>query len=474
MNLTTYKKKRNFKNTSEPKGKIGKKNKSRFVIQHHLARKEHYDFRLEYDGVLVSFAVPKGLSTDPTDKRLAVHVEDHPIDYINFKGTIPKGNYGAGTVDIFDKGTYRPIFDMKTGLKKGHLKFKLNGKKMKGVWNLVRTNEPHWLMIKSNDDIEFSKKTKSKTSKKAKNPFTTCDVKLAKLTDSIPKKDYIFEIKYDGYRIVAYVEKSVKLKSRNNKDYTNKFPNIAKSLEKLSGSMVLDGEVVVFDEDGKSNFQLLTESIKNGKDNFCYVVFDMLALDGKDLRNMPLLDRKTILNDALNNLAAKNIILSSFVENKGKESLGLAKKLGLEGIVAKKNDSQYNGNRDDDWLKIKCYKRQEFVIGGYVKTEKNKNLSAIYVGYYDKGKLIFAGKVGTGFNELLRTELDKKFQKVKRKTCPFENLKDGDATWLTPTLVAEIQFAEITKNGVLRQPSFIGLREDKKAKDVHLEKNNER
>ena len=461
MTLSKYHKKRNFKSTKEPKGKIEKTSKSRFVIQHHLARKEHYDFRLEFDGVLVSFAIPKGLSLNPNEKRLAVHTEDHPIEYIGFEGTIPKGNYGAGTVSIFDKGTFAPLIDMKKGLKKGHLKFELKGKKLKGVWNLVRTDEPNWLMIKSAEQ--------TKQNKRNKNPFFSCNVKLAKLTEKIPKKDYIFEIKYDGYRIVAYVEKNIRLMSRGNKNYTEKFANIARLLSELDGTMILDGEVVVFDKNGKSDFGLLTENIKTGKNNFCYVVFDILALDGNDLRDTPLLERKSILEKALSKIESKNIIISSFVKGKGEESFKLAKKMGLEGIVAKKIDSLYNGNRDEDWLKIKCYKRQEFVIGGYDKTQKNKDLSAIYVGYYKSNKLIFAGKVGTGFDEKLKRELDKKFQKIKRKTCPFFEFEDENAIWLSPTLVAEIQFAEMTKSGVLRQPSFVGLREDKSAKKVALE-----
>lgn len=463
MTLKKYNSKRNFFSTKEPKGKEQHSNKLRFVIQHHFARKEHFDFRFEHNGVLVSFAVPKGLPSKINDKHLAVHVEDHPVDYINFKGTIPKGNYGAGTVEIFDKGTYKPKIDINEGFKKGHLKLELKGKKHKGVWSLVKTEEPNWLIIKNDETKE-----KKFIEKHTKNPFNKCNVKLAKLTNNIPKKDYLFEIKYDGYRIISFVDKKIKLVSRNNIDYTQKFTSIAKSLKSIHSSAILDGEIVVFDKKGKSDFGLLNQSIKANKQNFCYVVFDIIALEGKDLRNKPLIERKEILNKTLID-CPKNIVLSSFVKNEGEKIFKIAKQLGLEGIVAKKTNSVYNDKRDDDWLKIKCYKRQEFVIGGYSTTNKNKLLSAIYVGYYKNSKLHFVGKVGTGFDESSKKALNKKFEKLKRKTSPFVNFDDKNAMWISPTLVAEIQFAEFTKSNVLRQPSFVGLRTDKTAKKVKLE-----
>ena len=461
MLLSKYNKKRNFSHTSEPKGIRKNEEKNRFVIQHHFARKEHFDFRLEFGGALVSFAVPKGLSNEFNEKRLAVHVEDHPIDYIDFEGKIPEGNYGAGTVKVYDKGTYEPVFDMKKGFKKGHIKFYLDGKKYHGMWSLIKTEEPNWLIMKHKEESKVKEKKK-------RNPFSSCNVKLATLTNAIPSKDYLFEIKYDGYRIVAYCGSNIKLKTRNNLDYSKKFPSIINSLKKLNKSMVLDGELVSLDKKGRSIFSLLTENIKQGKGDFTYVVFDILALDGKDLRNKPLHERKEILKDVLKD-APNNIILSSYVINNGEESFKIAKKLDLEGIIAKRIDSKYNGKRDEDWLKIKCYKRQEFVIGGYITSDKNKDLSALLVGYYDKNKLVFVGKVGTGFDAKTRTELAKKFKNKIRKTSPFLECDIKDAKWITPDFVAEVQFAEITKSGLLRQPSFIGLRKDKKAKDVKLE-----
>ncbi|MCH5179977.1 MAG: non-homologous end-joining DNA ligase [Erysipelotrichales bacterium] len=460
MSLNKYNKKRNFSSTSEPKGKIKKEELNRFVIQHHFSRKEHFDFRLEYGGALVSFAIPKGLSNEANEKRLAVHVEDHPVDYINFEGKIPTGNYGAGTVKVYDKGTYVPAFDMKKGFKKGHIKFYLNGSKYRGMWSLIKTEEPNWLIMKHEEKTKVEKR---------RNPFSNCAVKLAKLTDKIPIKNYIFEIKYDGYRIVAYCGSTIKLKTRNNLNYTKKFSSVVNSLKALNRTMILDGELVALDKKGRSDFSLLTDNIKKGIDNFSYVVFDILALDGKDLRNKPLIERKEILENVLKEVS-NNIILSSYVRNKGKESFQMAQKLNLEGIIAKKIDSKYNGTRDEDWLKIKCYKRQEFVIGGYLTTEKNKELSAILVGYYEKNRFIFIGKVGTGFDKTTRNELAKKFKSRIRKTSPFETCDiSKEVIWLKPELVAEIQFSEITKNGLLRQPSFLGLRKDKKAKDVKLE-----
>ncbi len=472
MKLKKYNEKRNFKSTSEPVGKVQKKTKQlRFVVQHHNARADHYDFRLEYDGVLLSWAVPKGLSNNPKIKRLAVMVEDHPVSYINFEGVIPKGNYGAGSVEIFDGGFYAPLEDFKSGLKKGHIKFVLAGEILKGAWSLIKTDEKNWIIVKSDDEFASDKKDISVTNS---NPFKTCSAQLALLSNEIPKgKEWLFEIKYDGYRIIAFIEnEKVKLVSRNGLDYSNKFSSVSASLEKVAKDipMVLDGEVVCFDKNGRSDFGLLQENIKKKKGGFTYVVFDVLAYSGKDLRNEPLDVRKDYLEKILID-CPNNIAFSSYVIGKGKQSFSFAKKMNLEGIIAKKLNSKYLGKRTDDWLKIKCYKRQEFVIVGYTTTNKNKLLSAILVGYFNKEKLIFAGKVGTGFTEQKRLELNKIFKDLKKNKCPLSeniNIKDN-VVWLTPTLVAEVQYAELTKEKVLRQPSFVGLRQDKKSTDVVLE-----
>ena len=421
--------------------------------------------------MLISFAVPKGLSKNPSEKRLAVHVEDHPLDYANFEGVIPKGNYGAESVEIYDNGNYMPLNEMDKGLKKGHLKVLLNGKKYKGIWSIVKTNEKNWLIIKSNDQFVSEKDTPPV---KTKNPFSKANAQLATLSLEIPKsKDWLFEIKYDGYRILSFLQNGkTKLVTRNGQDYTKKFTNISDSLNKIRcSSCILDGEVVAFDEYGRSDFGLLQKKIKGGNNEFFYVVFDILALDGEDLRTRPLIERKKILERVLAN-GQQNLIFSSFVEGNGKQSFSLAKKLGLEGIVAKNKNSTYSGTRNTDWLKIKCYKRQEFVIGGFATTDKNPLLSAVLVGYYKKDALIFVGKVGTGFNDSQKKELNKIFKKISTQICPFKDnifSNKENIFWVEPTLIAEIQFAEMTKNGVLRQPSFVGLREDKTSKDVVLE-----
>lgn len=478
MTLREYNKKRNFSSTNEPKGKKNPKkdkiNKNshkkpvlkRFVIQYHEARAKHYDFRLEYNGVLLSWAVPKGLSTSPKDKRLAVKVEDHPIDYINFEGIIPKGNYGAGTVEIYDSGEYLPISDFKKGLKEGNLKFYLKGEKLKGAWALVRAKDDNWLIIKKDDD--FAKEEK-KTSKKL--PFKKCSPQLAKLSNSIPKgKEWLFEIKHDGYRVVSYVENGkVTMLSRNNLQYTNKFKNIVKILKQIDRySFVVDGEVVVFDEKGKSDFSLLQDSIKHNKNNFCYVIFDLLALNGEDLRNLPLITRKNKLERLLAN--TDEILMFSQHIEKGKECFDFAKKNNLEGVVAKKKDSIYAGVRNDDWLKIKCRHRQEFIVAGFTTSNRNQLISSLILGYYDeKQRLIYVGKVGIGLTDNLKQTLYEKFSKISRKTCPFDEKLDINAKWLKCEIVVEVEYAELTRDKLLRQPSLIGIRKDKKAEDVHLE-----
>lgn len=471
MKLDKYNQKRDFKKTREPIGVKSKDSGKRFVIQHHLARRKHYDFRLEYDGVLLSFAIPKGLPSKGGERRLAVHVEDHPLDYINFEGIIPKGNYGAGSVEIFDSGVYKNLNNFKDGMKKGHLKFELFGDEINGTFSLVRINEPNWIILFSEKE-QKSVTTPRKTKKKIKkNPFDKCSPKLALLSKKIPKDDYIFEIKYDGYRMLAYIDNNIRIMSRNNIDYTNKFPSIKKSLLELKASAILDGEVVSFDENGKSDFGLLQKNIKAKNNNFCYVVFDILAYDGRDLRGMPLLKRKDILRKVTKQMP-QNIIFSEFAQDNGEKCFELAKKLNLEGIVAKRRNSPYNGERDEDWLKIKCYMRQEFVIGGYLTSSSNSLLSALLVGVYKNSKFKFVGKVGTGFNIQTKKQLNELFQKIKADKCPFEEC-DENAIWVKPKLVCEVQFAEFTKSYLLRQASFIGLRDDKKPQDVKLEISNE-
>ena len=464
--LGEYHKKRRFSATPEPVGKVQNTKQKRFVVQLHRARAKHYDFRLEHKGVLVSFAVPKGLSLNPEDKRLAVKVEDHPVDYLNFEGIIPKGNYGAGTVEIFDTGTYTPLENMEKGLKNGHIKVFLEGQKLVGAWAIVKMEDNNWLLIKEKDEF-----VKTKPQKVQGLPFKKVSPHLATLRDELPKgKDWVFEIKYDGYRSIAFAQNGkIKIFSRNGVDYSKKFETITKSLEKIDAkNFVLDGEVVVFDASGKSDFGLLQDAIKNAQNTLVFVVFDLLALDGQDIRQNTLLNRKKRL-EMLVFKAEPNIVYSQHV-TQGKKALKFAQKNALEGIVAKKTTSFYLGTRNEDWIKVKCTKRQEFVVAGFTTTEKNQVLSAILVGYYQENNLIFVGKVGVGFSEEDKENLYKKFKSHIRKTSPFSNEKSiKNAVYLSPKFVAEIAYAEITKDGRLRQPKFLGLRHDKTPKNVVLE-----
>lgn len=468
MSLKEYNKKRNFNKTDEPKGKVKKTAKNlRFVIQLHHARAKHYDFRLEYNGVLLSYAIPKGLSQNPKDKRLAVHVEDHPIDYINFEGIIPKGNYGAGSVEIYDKGNYFPLSDFETGLKKGHLKFVLNGKKFKGAWSLIKIDEKNWLIVKADDEFVIENNTKKTTL-----PFKDIRPQLATLSNKIPKgKDWLFEIKYDGYRIISYLkDDKIKMLSRNNIDYTKKFESLVQDLKQLGQeNFVFDGEVVVFDKEGKSDFGLLQTNLKQKKNDYYYIIFDLLALNGEDYRNLPLIKRKEKLERLLVK-SPKTLIYSTHIIDKGEECFKLAKEKNLEGIIAKKCNAPYIQKRTNDWLKIKCMKLQEFVVGGFTTNEKNKYISAILLGYYEDNKFKYVGKVGTGLTEEQKKKLNKLFKKYITNTSPFnDKLKEKNVVWLKPNLVAQIKYTELTKDSFLRHPSFVALRQDKTAKDVKLE-----
>ena len=468
--LKEYNKKRNFNLTSEPKGIKNATNKDnlRFVIQYHKARTNHYDFRLEWEGVLLSWAVPKGLSLNPNEKKLAVMVENHPLSYINFEGIIAKGNYGAGSVEIYDFGYYHPIEDFNLGLEKGLLKFILLGEKYKGAFSLIKIDEKNWIIKKNKDEFASLKR------KIQKNPFKECQLQLATLSYSIPKgKLWLFEIKYDGYRMVSYVENGkVKILSRNNVDYTKKFEEIAKSLLLLTEeSFVVDGEIVSFDNNGRSDFRLLQENLKKGKGQFYYVIFDILALSGIDLRNAKLIDRKKRLEILLTK-ASKNLVYSSFSVGNGKMCFNIAKKLNLEGIVAKEINSKYIGKRSGDWLKIKCYLSQEFIIIGFTTSANKKQMRSLLLAYYSSNKLKYAGKVGTGFTESIKKELNQMFKKHYSKEATLD-LKIKDVIWLKPTLVAQIKYTGVTKNGLLRQPSFIELRNDKDPKNVNLEVHNE-
>jgi bifunctional non-homologous end joining protein LigD len=531
MALKEYKKKRSFTNTPEPTGGHPDSKTLQFVVQKHAASRLHYDFRLEMDGVLKSWAVPKGPSLNPADKRLAMQVEDHPFDYKDFEGIIPAGNYGAGTVMVWDEGTYEPLEETgstKTAqqkvllreLRDGSLKFRLNGKKLKGEFALVRTKgrgENSWLLIKHRDrfasETPVTDKDKSVVSKKtleqiAKSPssrrWVSNRISTPSIPASAPKKPmpkdispmlatlvdkpfddegWSYEIKWDGYRTLAYLQKAkVTLRSRNNKSFEKYYP-IHDALKTWAVSAVLDGEIVVLNAKGQSDFGKLQNWRSEADGDLVYYVFDLLWLEGRDLTGLPLSERRALLKS----ITPDNSIIrySESFETGGNEFFAKAKKLGLEGIMAKRTDSVYaSGIRTRDWLKIKTASRQEVVIGGFTRNADSPKLfSALLVGVFEKGRLRYTGKVGTGFTEQMQRDMMKQFKPLIQKKSPFTTEPDinqpsrfrpdppqATATWLKPILVGEVAFREITTDGLMRQPSFQGMREDKSAKEVVLEK----
>jgi len=505
--LNEYNQKRNFARTLEPVGitEIAQEG-LRYVVQHHLARRDHYDFRLEWEGALLSWAVPKGPSYDTRDKRLAIQVEEHPLEYRNFEGTIPKGQYGGGVVMLWDEGCWEPKGDVTDGLRAGVLKFVLKGRRLKGKWALVRLKrqagekQDNWLLLKEKDEYaktadgisEFTTSIRTgrtmteiqegEEERIKGNPFSSTVVQLAQLVHTVPKgEDWLYELKYDGYRILAYIEgKSVRLITRNGHDYTKWFQDVVSSLAEwaVGRAMILDGEMTITDAAGKTDFQALQNYLKNTQSkNLTYIVFDLLALDGADLRGHRLIDRKEIL-EALLKDAPENLHYSRHVRGNGKESFRAACEADMEGIIGKKADSVYSGARNGDWIKLKCDKRQEFVIGGYkLSDKKTSGVSSLLLGTYEDGELVYAGRAGTGLREADVKELEEKFASLERRESPFQLApkprSNEKITWLEPKLVAEIKFAEWTEDNLLRQASFKGLRKDKDPGDIRKEKADE-
>ena len=560
MSLKQYQAKRNFRRTSEPAGRARKKPASVkepfFVVQKHDATRLHYDFRLEMDGVLKSWAVPKGFPTTRGDRRLAVQVEDHPIDYAQFEGTIPEGNYGAGTVMVWDIGAYEVSGgDPLQALKSGKLHLTLRGKKLKGEWTLVRMRErehedkPQWLLLKSGEDLpEISARandqsvlTRRSMSKIAKDNdaqwqsnrtqragarpaprshlrklpaapsapelrFKQAEDEInqsrlpkrkvafvepmkATLVETLPKgDDWVYELKFDGVRALALKRgKNIELISRNEKDFTTKFPEVAKALRELPcKEAILDGEIAALDEEGRSSFQLLqARELPGERPPIFFYVFDLIQLDGKDLTSVPLLKRKAMAKMLLAR-APDTVRFSASIAAESERVLAEMKARGLEGVIAKRKDSKYEiGRRSGAWVKFKWTTQQEFVIGGFSEPRGSRShFGALVVGYYEHKKLKFAAKVGTGFDEKVLKSLHQKFQKLIRRDCPFVNLPEKAGrfgrgltgaemkrcTWLKPKLVCEIRFAEWTRDGHLRQPAFLGLREDKSPEEVRREK----
>lgn len=525
MSLKSYHQKRNFKKTPEPKGKIkSTKGSNLYVIQKHAASHLHYDFRLELDGVLKSWAIPKGPSLDPNVKRLAVQVEDHPLEYGTFEGSIAKGQYGAGTVMLWDKGTWSSDTDLKKDYQKGGLTFSLQGKKLKGAWKLIRikSDPKNWLLIKvqdkyarCTDDSEITqRKTRSILSNKTieqlskyygndtkkvttakknkknliyKKPTTVNKTikqemphlikpQLATLVDKPPAgNNWLHEIKFDGYRLLAFIENGkARLMTRGNQNWTAKFPNISKELDKLGlKNAIFDGEVVVLDKRQHPNFQLLQNAIKDNKNSlFIYYIFDLIYFEGRDLSSLPLIERKKIL---YNVIKSKNNILrySDHVLGSGEKVFKKSCKLSLEGIVSKDINSTYLQKRTHNWLKVKCTKRQEFVIGGYTLPKgKREGFGSLILGIYSKNKkLIYCGHVGTGFNQKSLQSIFKLLKKHETIKMPFEKKppESKNALWIKPVLVAEVEFSEWTTDRILRHPSFKGMRNDKSPKNIGLE-----
>jgi len=524
MSLKEYNRKRDFKITDEPVAKVGKGKHNSFVIQKHEATRLHYDFRLEYQGTLKSWACPKGLPYVHGEKHLAVMVEDHPIAYADFEGTIPKGQYGGGTVMVWDRGTYELLTPMK-GLEKGKLHFVLYGEKLKGEWYFVRLRgeDNQWLVIKGGesmrpiskkaDDLSvFSGRTmkqlakgdrvwqskettpkhigraKAKRTKAAPLPEFVEPMK-AKLAAFPPHGDWTYEIKFDGWRALALKGGSqARLVSRNEKDFGSKFPEIMESLALVDAQdAIIDGEIVALDEKGISSFQLLQAyDIGQERPPIYFYAFDLLQLNGKDLKKKPLEERKALLEKLIQEKPGV-IRFSAGLGNQAEPLLEQARKIGLEGLIGKKNSSLYEvGSRSGSWIKLKLLQEQEFVIGGYTDPEGSRQyLGAIIVGYYKSKELVFAGKVGTGFNSKLLRTLHSQFKEIAQEKCPFVNLplprggKWGQGItkaemrfchWVAPTMVCQVKFGEWTRDDRLRQPVFLGLRQDKDASEVVREK----
>ncbi|WP_201829969.1 DNA ligase D [Microvirga zambiensis] len=527
--LEAYAAKRNFAETSEPKGKVARQRANRFCVQRHDARRLHFDLRLELDGVLKSWAVTRGPSLVSGEKRLAVHTEDHPIEYLTFEGVIPRGEYGGGTMIVWDEGTWKPIGDAHRGYAKGHLEFELAGQRLKGRWHLVRMrakpreSKEQWLLIKSddeyartkddpeivsaeltsvltgktNDDLAKADQIRPDHAARAKatgtkpRPLpalarlpnarkgllrTFLEPSLATLVDEAPDGDeWIHEIKFDGYRLQARIDgKGIKLLTRKCLDWTAKFKPVAAALRNLKlGSALLDGELVVEEESGLSSFASLQADLKSGRtDRMVFYAFDLLYLDGFDLTRMPLIERKTLLATLLEDAPAGGILrYSSHLEGDGETMIRHACRLGLEGIVSKHRDKPYLAGRGMHWQKTKCTQRQEFVIAGYVpSTVSPKAIGSLVLGVYEDVRLVHVGRVGTGFSATLARDLWADLDRLKRPASPFSAALSRDAArgvrWVKPELVAEVEFRGWTNDGILRHASYKGLREDKEPSEI--------
>lgn len=530
--LKDYQAKRDFTKTQEPSGEdAAQAGGNSFVVQKHDATRLHFDFRIELDGVLKSWAVTKGPSDNPADKRLAVRVEDHPIDYSSFEGTIPKDEYGGGTVMLWDQGTWEPIGDPHQGLASGDLKMRLHGKRLRGEWVLVHMkgrdtkrktgpDRENWLLIKHRDryakdeetlvprfttsvstgrdmagiakGLKPKKQTRTKPDavwhsdpdKAVDNPVPAKTsgvlpafrpLQLATLVSEVPEdRGWVFEMKYDGYRCQAAIAgDQVRLYTRTGKEWTEQFAAIVPPLTRITkGSALIDGELCAFDDKGRADFSTLKDHLSNGGP-LSFFAFDLLEQDGEDLTGLKLTERKDRLETLLGKIDSSSLVqFSAHVTGNGQKVFDAICREGHEGIIAKQADAPYRGERNRSWLKIKCTRRQEFVIAGWSPSTKKRSFASLLLGTWEDGKLIYRGRVGTGFTVDRADALQARLDARARKTSPFVDVPKTiarTARWVTPELVAEIGYAEFTPDGILRHPSFLGLREDKPAADVALE-----
>lgn len=529
--LARYRSKRDFKKTAEPSGSTSTTSGNGFVVQKHDATRLHYDFRLELDGTLKSWAVTRGPSLDPDDKRLAVRTEDHPLDYARFEGTIPKGQYGGGTVMLWDNGTWEPVpgKDPVKTLAEGHLHFFLHGHRMKGEWLMIRLKPrgkekgENWLLRKIADDYaggsddlvgthltsitsgrtmaEIATGAAAKAAKAAKAtkaiatnaetpvakprkrtargsrglnappPFQP--VQLATLVDHVPPGDrWVHEMKFDGYRtLIAVGGGEGRAYTRSGLDWSDRFASIiGDAVDLKAGSALIDGEAVVVDAQGKTSFQALQAALKGDPGQILYYAFDLLALDGEDLTSKPLLERKERLA-ALIGEGTAHIRYSDHIVGRGEELFDSFCGAGLEGVISKRADARYSGSRSGTWLKTKCVRRQEFVIVGWTPSDKQRGFRSLLLGVNENGKLRYAGKAGTGFtgDEIERLMTLMAPLEVKAPTVEAPRAAVRGAHWMKPKLVAEIAYIEFTDEGVLRHPSYLGLRQDKKPEAVVIE-----
>jgi len=485
MSLKEYIKKRSFSNTPEPKGIMDRTQGSRFVVQRHQASRLHYDLRLEMGGVLKSWAVPKGPSMNPKDKRLSIRTEDHPVKYLSFRGTIPKGNYGAGEMEIWDGGRFQIYGGKQDGaeaqLQKGNVKIEFFGKKLKGKFALVLTQrgtkENEWLLIKKKDryatDLDYDAENfVSPQNKKGTQP----KIKKINLEEAIspmlatPAKkifndpEWIFELKWDGYRMLSHImAANVSMYSRNGQSFDHKFSLLKKELETIPHDVILDGEVVIVDKDGIPDFQKLQKYTPDTTVGVLrYYVFDMLHLNGHDTHSLPLAQRKSLIPEVLEGLG--HVLYCDHIETLGKAFYEQAVNKGLEGVIAKKKNSVYvPGHRSEDWLKIKASDSIEAIICGYTESG-GAPFGSLILGMFREGELSYVGNCGTGFSASAQRDLLSLFQGLETGKVPFPkspNLKGRKPHWIIPELICEVKFSEWTKNGVLRHPSYKGLREDK-------------